>query len=82
LGFKYVNGDSMGGLIVVVPYWCLVPLNGVVAAIPWWPLRAKRFSLGTLLIVMTLAAVIGLVLASLIRLPPPLTVGEVAPGAE
>lgn len=58
-GFLFVGGGH--GFLFVLPYWFLVPLTAVFAALPWlrW-----RFSLLTLLIATTFIAV---VLASIVH---------------
>ena len=58
-GFGAHWGDN--GIVIMSPLWFLATLAGVVAVLPW---VARRFSLRTLLIAMTLVAVaLGLVVA-------------------
>lgn len=49
---------SSNGLTIVVPYISLVPLAGVIAILPWLPWWSNRFSLRTLLVAITLVAVV------------------------
>jgi hypothetical protein len=63
LGFA-ASWTSSSFWSIQVPYWALITLCAVVAAIPWVGL-AKRFSLRTLLIATTLVAVVlGLVVVT------------------
>jgi hypothetical protein len=58
--FRWYGGES--GLEVDVPHWCLILISGAVAAAPW---IKSQFSLRTLLIATTLAAVaLGLVVVT------------------
>jgi hypothetical protein len=46
------------GLFISVPYWCCVTFFATLSAVPWLPWWSNRFSLRTLLIAMTLVAVV------------------------
>ena len=52
----FPHDGNLGGTQFQAPYWLLVAAAGVFAALPWIPIP-QRFSLRTLLIVMTLVAV-------------------------
>ena len=51
------HDGNLGGMQLQSPYWLLVVAIGVFAASPWIPIR-RRFSLRTLLIGMTVVAVL------------------------
>jgi hypothetical protein len=53
LGFELVNYPNP--FAVAIPFWFLVPLTGMLAAVPWVRIP-WRFSLRTLLIAITLIA--------------------------
>jgi hypothetical protein len=54
--------DAVSGIYICVPCWCCVAFLGALTAAPWLPWWSWRFSLRTLLIAMTLVAlVLGLI---------------------
>ena len=53
----FPHDGNLGGTPFQSPYWLLVAVAGLFAALPWIPIP-RRFSLRTLLIAMTLVAVV------------------------
>jgi len=63
--FNLQNGVMAFGIVeangkhfAVVAYWCLAMFSSAIACMPWLPWLPRRFSLRTLLIAMTLVAVV------------------------
>jgi hypothetical protein len=55
---EQIGGSGLGTCVFAAPHWFLILLALGVAAIPWLPWWSKRFSLRTLLIAITLVAVV------------------------
>ena len=64
IAFPPAGSPSLGGSVgpsshsLVISHWSAVLLSGVLAVVPWIPRLSWRFSLRTLLIAMTLIAVV------------------------